>query len=113
MHPVPFVELTEHRAGRPVVMLTITAGVARGVLKNAKARWEAAAELDQPSIYNPLASRRNAVTIFVDRMRSMTDGRAIVTRLARQILTEVGADTSRIGPKPVNSDPVRRVFTPR
>ena len=113
MHPVPLVELTEQRAGKPVVMLTITAGLARSLLKNAKARWEAAGELDQPSLYNSLMSRRNAITVMVDRMRTLTDGRAIIANLARMVLAEVGGDTARVGPKPMNNKPARRVFTPR
>lgn len=94
-------------------MLTITAGDARRVLRTAKAAWAVAGELDLPSKLDPLTCRRNAVTILVDRMRRLGDNAAIPSNLARQVLVEVGADASRIGPKPVNSLPTRRVFTPR
>lgn len=112
MPHVPLVELAEQRRGVSVIVKTITAGTARALLKAAKARWEAAGELDIPSLYNPQASRRNAITVMVDRMRQVGDGRAIASTLARKVLAEVGAETSRIG-QPVNSEPARRVFTPR
>lgn len=111
MHPVPLVELAEQRRGSSVVMLTITAGTARALLKAAKARWQASGELDTRSLYDALVSRRNAVTIMVDRMRKYGDRAAIPSNAAREVLAEVGADTSRIGP--VNREPVPRVFAAR
>ena len=112
MPHVPLVELAEQRRGVSTIVKTITAGTARTLLKAAKAQWEAAGELDIPSLYNPQASRRNAITVMVDRMRLLGDGRAIASALARRVLAGVGADASRIG-QPVNGEPARRVFTPR
>lgn len=112
MHPVPLVELAEKRRGESVVMLTITAGVARRVLRTAKAAWAVAGELEAASRYEPLATRQAVVTIFIDRMRRLGDNAAIPSNLARQVLVEVGVDASCIGQK-LNSLPARRVFTPR
>lgn len=112
MPHVPLVELAEQRRGVSTVVKTITAGTARAVLKAAKAKWGAAGELDLPSAYNPQASRRNAITVMVDRMRQVGDGRAIASTLARKVLAEVGIDEPRVG-HPVNSGTARRVFTPR
>lgn len=113
MHPVPLTTLSEQRRGESVVMNTITAGTARRTLRTAKAAWATAGELDAPSKLNPLTSRQNAITILIDRIRNYSDGAAIPSNTARAVLVEVGADASRIGPKPMNTAPARRVFTPR
>lgn len=113
MHPVPLTTLQEQRRGESVVMNTITAGVARRTLRTAKAAWAIRGELQHPSKLNPLTSRQNAITILIDRIRNYSDGAAIPSNTARAVLVEVGADASRIGPKPMNTAPARRVFTPR
>lgn len=113
MHPVPLTTLAEQRRGESIVMNTITAGTARRVLRTAKAAWAVADELDLPSKLDPLATRQNAITILVNRIRNYSDGAAIPSNTARQVLVEIGADASRIGPKPMNTAPARRVFTPR
>ena len=115
MYHVPLVELTEYRRGRPSVVMTITAGTARRLLLAAKAKWSAEDVLQAPSLFNPQATRQSAVTIMVSRMRTLGDGRAIPSTLARYVLTEIGGDASRIGEPAmsVNTEPARRVFTPR
>ena len=109
MYPIPLVELVETHKGERMVVMTITAGCARSLLRAAKERWRAAGALAEPSAYHPDCTRQTAITIMVDRMRRDTDGKAIQSKYAREVLAELGQDTSRIG-RPVNSTPARRVY---
>ncbi len=60
MYPIPLVELVETHKGERMVVMTITAGCARSLLRAAKERWRAAGALDEPSAYHPDCTRHLA-----------------------------------------------------
>ena len=111
MTTMRLVELSERRShtAPPVVLYTITVATARGILAAAKERWEAAGELDEPSLSNETMTRRQGITILVDGMRTYTSGHALNSARALKVMREVGLDPGRIGQPVVNSDPRRGV----